>query len=929
MPGRQAHGRSLTAAPKGKPAGKKNSKARSQKNALNAFGIAQDIYPTKVKKTPRVRELDAELEKKHGRDDEDEDNDEDDEEQPRKKKARGPPRDADGAEDGSDSEGNEWRLGGLREDDEDSEIDSDVAFGDSDNEKFDEYSFRGSKSKPKDDDSEDDSDDEEGETLGAEAIDLATALDQWEEESEEEPEAGEESESENSEDEDEDDDDEDDGSEDDYSEDDDDDDDEDEDEEDGGVDAKKLSALQGLISEYGGQPTEKNTAASSAGQKLSLSDLGLTGLSDPLLKKSVKLMNKEAKEKRPGVAQKLAVPLSRREQGRVDRSVAFEKTNETLERWTETVKQNRRAEHLVFPLPQNSDRAGINTDEMQPLTSTTGPSNELESTIMSIMEQSGLSLDKEAKPKPKEYDEEGNELSRKEALAKKRMERELSSREAKRAKRIKKIKSKAYHRVHRKQRERDDMATKEAMEEAGEIDSEEEREAQDRRRALERVGQRHKESKWAKIGSKNKRAVWDDEFRAGLTEMARKDEELRRRKEGKTGAVAGEDSDSDATSSSGSDSDDDAADIRRQLRQLENEEAEPQKGLMGMKFMLKAEAAKKQANDEMIRQIRRDLDGEDGGDDDDEQSQDHDGEVGRQSYGATDSKAKTALDTSKRSAPRRQDSPDHDVNIILNKNNSSNLTSSAAAAAAASSEPPSTAGAWSSGQTRRKKAPAASSQQDLDLNANILIAAPPAKPSKPSKSTNSSSAIPQTTTTSSSKSSHRDNRADADSDSDSDPEEQHLPLAIRDQALIARAFAGDDVVAEFEREKDAVAEAEDDKVIDNTLPGWGSWVGDGVSSREKKRHQGRFLTKVEGVKRRDRKDAKLERVLINEKRVKKNDRYLASQLPHQFESKEQYERSLRLPVGPEWMTKETFQDSTKPRVLMKQGVIAPMSKPTA
>ncbi|KAG6310489.1 hypothetical protein E4U44_005468 [Claviceps purpurea] len=924
MPGRQAHGRSLTAAPKGKPAGKKNSKARSQKNALNAFGIAQDIYPTKVKKTPRVRELDAELEKKHGRDDEDEDDDEDDEEQPRKKKARGPPRDADGAEDGSDSEGNEWRLGGLREDDEDSEIDSDVAFGDSDNEKFDEYSFRGSKSKPKDDDSEDDSDDEEGETLGAEAIDLATALDQWEEESEEEPEAGEESESENSEDEDEDDDDEDDGSEDDYSEDDDDD---DEDEEDGGVDAKKLSALQGLISEYGGQPTEKNTAASSAGQKLSLSDLGLTGLSDPLLKKSVKLMNKEAKEKRPGVAQKLAVPLSRREQGRVDRSVAFEKTNETLERWTETVKQNRRAEHLVFPLPQNSDRAGINTDEMQPLTSTTGPSNELESTIMSIMEQSGLSLDKEAKPKPKEYDEEGNELSRKEALAKKRMERELSSREAKRAKRIKKIKSKAYHRVHRKQRERDDMATKEAMEEAGEIDSEEEREAQDRRRALERVGQRHKESKWAKIGSKNKRAVWDDEFRAGLTEMARKDEELRRRKEGKTGAVAGEDSDSDATSSSGSDSDDDAADIRRQLRQLENEEAEPQKGLMGMKFMLKAEAAKKQANDEMIRQIRRDLDGEDGGDDDDEQSQDHDGEVGRQSYGATDSKAKTALDTSKRSAPRRQDSPDHDVNIILNKNNSSNLTSSAATAA--SSEPPSTAGAWSSGQTRRKKAPAASSQQDLDLNANILIAAPPAKPSKPSKSTNSSSAIPQTTTTSSSKSSHRDNHAGADSDSDSDPEEQHLPLAIRDQALIARAFAGDDVVAEFEREKDAVAEAEDDKVIDNTLPGWGSWVGDGVSSREKKRHQGRFLTKVEGVKRRDRKDAKLERVLINEKRVKKNDRYLASQLPHQFESKEQYERSLRLPVGPEWMTKETFQDSTKPRVLMKQGVIAPMSKPTA
>lgn len=29
------------------------------------------------------------------------------------------------------------------------------------------------------------------------------------------------------------------------------------------------------------------------------------------------------------------------------------------------------------------------------------------------------------------------------------------------------------------------------------------------------------------------------------------------------------------------------------------------------------------------------------------------------------------------------------------------------------------------------------------------------------------------------------------------------------------------------------------------------------------------------------------------------------------------------------MTKQTFQDTTKPRVLLKQGIIAPMSKPTA
>lgn len=55
---------------------------------------------------------------------------------------------------------------------------------------------------------------------------------------------------------------------------------------------------------------------------------------------------------------------------------------------------------------------------------------------------------------------------------------------------------------------------------------------------------------------------------------------------------------------------------------------------------------------------------------------------------------------------------------------------------------------------------------------------------------------------------------------------------------------------------------------------------------------------------------------------------MASQLPHPYESRLQYERALRLPVGPEWMTKETFQEATKPRILMKQGIIAPIMKPT-
>ncbi|KAF4964796.1 hypothetical protein FSARC_7308 [Fusarium sarcochroum] len=879
MGGRQAHGRSLLAAPKAK-AGNKKSKARSQKNALDAFGIAQENFAPKQKRTPRARELDAEIEKKHGRDDEDED-EEEEEEEPQRKKVKRPSRPADDdADDGSDSEGNEWRLGGLREDDEDSEIESDDAFGDSDQDKFEGYTFRGSKStKHEDDDSDDDSQDDEGETLGAGAIDLATALDQFEE-SEDEPEQKDQSGSLDS----------DDDASDESEEDDEDSDDSDEEDED--ANPEKLEALRGLIKGYGGQKDDEPDKPKSK-PKISLSDLGMTGINDANIKKSMKLMNKEEKEKRPGVSKKLDVPLARRQQDRLDRSAAYEKTNETLDRWNDTVKHNRRAEHLMFPLPQNSATAGLDTTEIQPLT-TSNPSNELESAIMSIMEQSGLTMDKPKKTKEKDYDEEGNELTRKEALARKRMERELNSREAKRAKRIKKIKSKAYHRVHRKQRERDEMATKEAMEEAGEIDSEAEREAQDRRRALERVGQRHKDSKWAKIGSKTKRAVWDDDFRAGLTEMARKDEELRRRKEGRAGG-------SDESSESDSDSDGGDASLRRQLAALEEEEDAPQKGLMGMKFMQKAEAAKKESNDALIKQIRRELDGEDF-----EESADEKEEVGRRQYGAADGKPfKPALETSTRVSKKRR-SEDDDDDVIITTNGAGinpaipNITSLSEPAAST------TTGAWSRGETRRKKKGQSKTNiGDLDLTSNVLVA------SRPSKSKSKSKA--QTA----------EDASDAESETD-----QHLPMAIRDQEMVARAFAGEDVVGQFEDEKAAIAEDEDDKVVDNTLPGWGSWVGDGVSAKEKKRHQGRFLTKVEGIKKSNRKDAKLDKVMINEKRIKKNDRYLASQLPHPFESRQQYERSLRLPVGPEWMTKETFQDSTKPRVLMKQGIITPMSKPT-
>lgn len=61
----------------------------------------------------------------------------------------------------------------------------------------------------------------------------------------------------------------------------------------------------------------------------------------------------------------------------------------------------------------------------------------------------------------------------------------------------------------------------------------------------------------------------------------------------------------------------------------------------------------------------------------------------------------------------------------------------------------------------------------------------------------------------------------------SDNEQGDNVFMFKQQDVIAEAFAGDDVVAEFQEEKKRVIDDEDDKEVDTTLPGWGEWAGAG------------------------------------------------------------------------------------------------------
>jgi U3 small nucleolar RNA-associated protein 14 len=915
MPGRQSHG--------GAPSKKPKPKARkTKKRALDAFSIASHQNPDRVK----IRQ--HRLGKKEGGNrpgkrprDEDEDEEEEATESKPKKQKKGPEKgrfDELDVDEGSDSEGNEWKLGQVDSDD-DSDLDSDEAFGESDEERFNGFAFSGSsdmKVKKKtfrrkdmnlDEDDVEDSDSEldEGD-LGEDAVDLATMLDMVEAEEAEERAAEQKrqsrdqggSESEMEEDvvpstwnglQDEEDSDsieeayESEEGDDESSE-------SDPDDDEDLADPAKVAAVTNLINnlpEPKIKSRQRNDTASEyknpdASSKSSLSLeklLGTSTLEDPQTK-----MLKVGTAKKNSKPQE--VPLAQRQKDRLDRAAAYDESKKTLDRWTDTVKHNRRADHLMFPLQDNETASAHANKQLLP-TNLSKPFNELEATIQAILEESGLATanGKDDEDQIREFEElQSNKLSVNEVKARRAqlaMARELLFREEKKAKRIKKIKSKSYRKVHRKQREKEERLNKEALAEGGFVPSEDELEAQDRRRAEERMGAKHRGSKWAKAMKETGRAAWDEDARSGVTEMARRDEELRKRVEGRAVRKEFENGSDESMSDSGDarSEDDGPAEQERLLRELKQfdgsalvDESLPGARLANMDFMRKADAARRKANDEMVEDMRRELAGE-------ESESEEAGDIGRRLFGPGNSASPTKKPKTNASEFEEPAGSDEDVDLAEDEfrgfdddakdvtvpSQSKPTKQSSKTTKQLSFQKPASksteGGAWSKvssksttiseaeAKRRRHKMNNAIDVEELDLSKASLIA----KQSKPRKSTKKSSTL----------------EMNSASDESGDENDVHLPFAIKDQELIKRAFAGADVVGDFEAEKKQTIEEEDEKFIDNRLPGWGSWVGEGITKKEKARNKQRFLTKQEGIKEKDRKDAKLARVIINEKRVKK------------------------------------------------------------
>ncbi|EGZ27017.1 hypothetical protein PHYSODRAFT_553738 [Phytophthora sojae] len=154
--------------------------------------------------------------------------------------------------------------------------------------------------------------------------------------------------------------------------------------------------------------------------------------------------------------------------------------------------------------------------------------------------------------------------------------------------------------------------------------------------------------------------------------------------------------------------------------------------------------------------------------------------------------------------------------------------------------------------------------------------------------------------------------------------------------LVRRAFEFvADEEDELAQEKDRLASQDADakkgaeiaKLVG--MSGWGSWAGDGVrvSKRQIAREQ-----KAKDIAREakqkalaGRKDARMDKVLINEKKDKKAAKFTVKDVPYPFTSREEYEAAMRNPLGSDWNTSQVTNVLTAPKIMKRAGTaIAPL-----
>ncbi|XP_018392903.1 PREDICTED: U3 small nucleolar RNA-associated protein 14 homolog A-like [Cyphomyrmex costatus] len=155
-------------------------------------------------------------------------------------------------------------------------------------------------------------------------------------------------------------------------------------------------------------------------------------------------------------------------------------------------------------------------------------------------------------------------------------------------------------------------------------------------------------------------------------------------------------------------------------------------------------------------------------------------------------------------------------------------------------------------------------------------------------------------------------------DEDSEQEEET-------HRIMSEAFADDDVIEEFRKEKEEEMKKLQPQSIDLSLPGWGSWGGPNIKKSKVARKKSRFILNV--PKQMPRKPENQGDVIVFEHENEKLRKHLVKELPYPFTRVKDFEATIRAPISRTFVPMNAHLRLIQPSVKTKLGqVIEPMDE---
>ena len=117
--------------------------------------------------------------------------------------------------------------------------------------------------------------------------------------------------------------------------------------------------------------------------------------------------------------------------------------------------------------------------------------------------------------------------------------------------------------------------------------------------------------------------------------------------------------------------------------------------------------------------------------------------------------------------------------------------------------------------------------------------------------------------------------------------------------------------------------------------GWGDWAGPGVGlgsemiTKKKRQNRDKLIVKlnreheIRAMERSDRGNAS---IIISEERLKAAAKYKVEAVPYPYQSREEYERAMQMPLGSEWNATQVVTSRVQPEIKTRSGrIIQPIT----